>query len=80
MKDDLAVLRSRVCHLTADWLADAGKHLWVDSWMLRDQGNEAVTLVTQMVGQFGQEAADAFDRSATTPRPHSPGRSWRRTT
>lgn len=60
--DSLHDLRSRVCHLAADWLAEAGNSLWVSAWMTKDRDAEAVALVAQMVGQLGQEAADAFDR------------------
>ncbi|UKA56947.1 hypothetical protein [Arthrobacter sp. FW306-2-2C-D06B] len=60
--DSLRDLRSLVCHLAADWLAEAGQRLWVDSWATKDHDSEAVALVAQMVGQLGQEAADAFDR------------------
>lgn len=54
-------LRSLVCHLAADWLAGAGDSLWVSAWAAKDRDVETVALVTQMVGQLGQEAADAFD-------------------
>jgi len=60
--DDLSALRSRICHLAADWLARAGDSLWVSAWATQDNDTEAVALLTQMVGQLGQEAADAFDR------------------
>lgn len=60
--DDLSALRSQICHLSADWLADAGDSLWVSAWATQDNDIEAVALVTQMVGQLGQEAAGAFDR------------------
>lgn len=60
--DCLRGLRSLVCHLAADWLAEAGQLLWVDSWARKDRDTEAVALVAQMAGQLGQEAADAFDR------------------
>lgn len=36
--------------------------MWVIAWTGKDRDTEAVALVTQMVGQLGQEAADAFDR------------------
>ncbi|KRF19878.1 hypothetical protein [Nocardioides sp. Soil796] len=60
--DDLSALRSQICHLAADWLAGAGDSLWVTAWATQDSDTEAVALLTQMVGQLGQEAADAFDR------------------
>lgn len=55
-------LRSRVCHLAANWLADAGDSLRVSAWTTKDRDAEAIALVAQMAGQLGQEAADAFDR------------------
>lgn len=55
-------LRSEVSHLAADWLAGAGDSLWVSAWATKDRDTEAVALVTQMVGQLGQAAADSFDR------------------
>jgi hypothetical protein len=60
--DDLSVLRSQICRLAADWLAGAGDSLLVSAWATQDNDIEAVALLTQMVGQLGQEAADAFDR------------------
>lgn len=60
--DRLRDLRSLVCHLAADWLADAGDSLWVSAWVTKDHDAEAVALVAQMAGQLGQEATDAFDR------------------
>lgn len=65
--DGLSALRSRVCHLAADWLAAVGDSLWVSAWAVKDRDTEAVALVTQMVGQLGQEAADAFDRERWYP-------------
>src|SRR3546814_10224515 len=59
--DDLSARRSQICHLAADWLAGAGDSLWVSAWATQDNDTEAVALLTQMVGQLGQEAADAFD-------------------
>lgn len=59
---ELRVIRSEVCHLAANWLAAAGNDLWVSSWAIRNSDLEAVALLTQMVGQLGQEAIDAFDR------------------
>ena len=59
--DDLIALRSRICHLAADWLAGAGDSLWVSAWATQDKDTEAVALLAQMVGQLGQEAAYAFD-------------------
>ena len=60
--DDLRLLRSQVCHAASDWLAAAGNSLWVSAWATKDRSTEAVALVTQMIGELGQEAADAFDR------------------
>ena len=60
--DELRLLRSEICHRAADWLAAAGNSLWVSAWATKDDGTEAVALLTQMIGQLGQEAADAFDR------------------
>jgi len=34
----------------------------VSSWAAEDSEAEAIALLTQMIGQLGQEAADAFDR------------------
>lgn len=62
MADDLRALRSLVCHQAADWLAGAGNSLWVSAWATKDPDTDAVALLTQMVGQLGQEAADAFDQ------------------
>lgn len=59
---DLGALRSQVCHQAADWLAAAGDSLWATAHMTQEKDTEAVALLTQMVGQLGQEAADAFDR------------------
>ena len=59
---ELRHLRSEVSHLAADWLAGAGDSLWVSAWATNDRDTEAVALVTQMVGQLGQTAADSFDR------------------
>jgi hypothetical protein len=59
---ELRALRSEVCHLAADWLACAGDSLWVSAWATQDRDSEALALLTQMVGQLGQAAADAFDR------------------
>lgn len=59
---DLGALRSQVCHQAADWLAAAGDSLWETAHVTQAQDTEAVALLTQMVGQLGQEAADAFDR------------------
>src|SRR3546814_18181080 len=59
--DDLSARRSQICHLAADWLAGAGDSLWVSAWATQDNDTEAVALLTQMVGQLGQAAADAFD-------------------
>lgn len=58
---ELRRLRSEVSHLAADWLADAGQSLWVNAWTTTNRDAEAVALTTQMVGQLGQAAADAFD-------------------
>lgn len=55
-------LRSQVSHLAANWLAAAGDSLWVSAWATKDRDTEAVALVTQIVGQLGQTAADSFDR------------------
>lgn len=54
-------LRSEVSHLAANWLAGAGASLWVSAWATKDRDGEAVALVTQMIGQLGQAAADSFD-------------------
>lgn len=59
---DLHFLRSSICHLASDWLADAGNKLWVNAWATKDFDMEAVALLAQMAGQLGQEATDAFDR------------------
>ena len=59
---DLATLRSQVCHLAADWLAAAGDHLWTSGHLMKEDETEAVGVVVQIIGQLGQEAADAFDR------------------
>ncbi|MFA4051889.1 hypothetical protein [Mycobacteroides chelonae] len=59
---ELRAIRSEVCHLAADWLAAAGNDLWVSSWAIKNPDLEAVALLTQMVGQLGQEAIDAFER------------------
>lgn len=58
----LRAIRSEVCHLAANWLADAGYCLWVSAWATKNADVEAVALVTQMIAQLGQEAVDAFDR------------------
>lgn len=59
---ELAATRSQVCRLAANWLAGAGDSLWLSAWATRNADAEAVALLTQMIGQLGQEAADAFDR------------------
>lgn len=59
---DVHVLRSEVSHLAADWLAGAGDNLSVSAWATKNRDTKAVALVTQMVGQLGQAAADSFDR------------------
>lgn len=59
---ELRAIRSQLCHLAADWLTAAGDSLWTSAWATKNADVEAVALVTQMVGQLGQEAADAFDR------------------
>lgn len=58
----LRAIRSEICRLAADWLAGAGDSLWVSAWATRNADVEAVALLTQMIGQLGQAAADAFDR------------------
>ncbi len=62
MTHELRALRSEVSHGAADWLAAAGDSLWVSAWATKDRDTEAIALVTQMVGQLGQAAADSFDR------------------
>lgn len=59
---ELRAIRSEVCRLAANWLAGAGDSLWLSAWATRNADVEAVGLLTQMIGQLGQEAADAFDR------------------
>lgn len=60
-ESELRHLRSEVSHLAANWLAAAGDSLWVSAWATNNRDAEAVALVTQMVGQLGQAAADSFD-------------------
>ena len=61
-EDDPHALRSEVCHRAADWLAEVGHHLWVLGHWAKHEETHAVGVLTQMIGQLGQEAADAFDR------------------
>jgi hypothetical protein len=72
-------LRSLVCHLAADWLAGAGDSVWVSAWAAKDRDVEAVALVTQMVGQLGQEAATRSTVNAGMQPLRSPGKSLRLT-
>jgi hypothetical protein len=55
-------MRSQVCHLTSSWLAELGDGLWQGSHHTTEPQAEAAALVTQMVAELGQEAAEAFDR------------------
>jgi hypothetical protein len=57
---ELSVLRRQVAHETADWLAGFGLLLWRVNWL--DDGVAGSAVATQMVGQIGQEAADAYDK------------------
>jgi len=59
---ELRAIRSQVCRLAANWLATAGDSMWVSAWATKNADLEATALLTQMIGQLGQEAADAFDR------------------
>lgn len=57
---ELSALRRRVAHKTADWLADFGLMLWQANWL--DDAVSGLATVTQMVGQIGQEASDAYEK------------------
>jgi hypothetical protein len=52
--DALTSVRRDVCTDVAALLAGVGLHMRVGGWLLRDRWLEAMSLVTQMMGQLGQ--------------------------
>lgn len=57
---EVGELRRQAARQTAGWLASFGLLLWRSN--LVDDAVAGVAVVTQMVGQLGQGAVDAFDR------------------
>lgn len=56
---ELSGLRHRAAQDSANWLARFGLLLWRTNWL--DDAMVSLAIATQMVGEIGQEAADAYD-------------------